>query len=197
MTGGAGGRGLPALLLAAVLSACAGAPVALPAVYDFGPAPAAEAPAGGLPASLQVSAPAWLDGTAMLYRLAYGDGARLSSYRDSRWAAAPGALLRERLKQQLARAPGTPGAGLLRVEVEEFCQVFDTPGHSRGVVRLRAALLEPGSSRVLRQAAFAADLPAASADAAGGAHALMQASDQVLARTLAWAAALNSAPRSP
>jgi ABC-type uncharacterized transport system auxiliary subunit len=42
---------------------------------------------------------------------------------------------------------------------------------------------------VLRQALFAADLPAATADAAGGAHALMQASDQVLARMLAWAAA--------
>ncbi len=194
---GTGGRRLPSVLLAAALTACAGAPLPQPAVYDFGPGPAAEAPAGGLPASLQVSAPAWLDGTAMLYRLAYGDGARLSSYRNSRWAAAPGALLRERLKQQLARAPGTPGTGLLRVEVEEFCQVFDTPAHSRGVVRLRAALLEPGSGRVLRQAAFAADLPAATADAAGGAHALMQASDQVLARMLVWAAALDSPPRSP
>jgi len=179
-------------VLAVVLSACAGVPVSPPAVYDFGLAPADAAPAsppGNAPASLQVSAPAWLDGTAMLYRLAYGDGARLSSYRDSRWAAAPGALLRERLKQQVARAPGTPGAGVLRVEVEEFCQVFDTPERSRGVVRLRAALLEPGGGRMLRQAVFAADLPAATADAAGGAHALTQASDQVLARTLAWAAA--------
>lgn len=174
--------------LAMLLSACAGTPMPLPAVYDFGLLPGADAPAG-VPASLQVSAPAWLDGTAMLYRLAYGDGARLFSYRDSRWAAAPGALLRERLKQQLVRAPGSPGAGLLRVEVEEFSQIFDTPGHSRGVVRLRAALLEPGSGRVLHQAAFAADVPAATGDAAGGAHALMQAADQVLARTLAWAAA--------
>ena len=180
-------RVVPAVL-AAMLSACAGTPVPSPVVYDFGPAPAADAPAG-LPASLQVTAPSWLDGTAMLYRLAYGDGARLASYRDSRWAAAPGALLRERLKQQLARAPGTPGTGLLRVEVEEFCQVFDTPERSRGVVRLRAALLEPGGSRLLRQAAFAAELPAATADAAGGAHALRQASDQALARALAWAAA--------
>ena len=32
---GVGGRGLPAVLLVAVLSACAGAPVPLPAVYDL------------------------------------------------------------------------------------------------------------------------------------------------------------------
>jgi cholesterol transport system auxiliary component len=189
---GVGRWGLLPWVLAAALSACTSVPVPPPAVYDFGPAPASTAPAGlpgHTPASLQVLAPPWLDGTAMLYRLGYGDGARLSSYRDSRWAAAPGALLHERLKQQLARAPGTPGAGVLRVEVEEFCQVFDTPERSRGVVRLRAALLEPGGSRVLRQAAFAVDLPAATADAPGGAHALMQASDQVLARTLDWALA--------
>jgi len=176
--------------LAAASTACSVVPPAppLPALFDFGLASAPAAP-GGAPAAAQVAAPPWLDGTAMLYRLAYGDGSRLASYRDSRWASPPAALLQERLKQRLARATGTASASTLRVEVEEFSQVFETPTRSRAVVRMRAALLEADTGRVLRQQAFAEDVAAASADAQGGARALVQASDAALARVIDWAAA--------
>lgn len=172
------------------LAACSVVPPAppLPALFDFGLAPALAAPRG-VPVVAQVAAPPWLDGTAMLYRLAYGDGARLASYRDSRWAAPPAALLQERLKQRLARATSASSTAALRVEVEEFCQVFDAPTNSRAVVRVRAALLEAGTGRVLRQQAFGEEAAAATADAPGGARALVQASEAVLARVIDWAAA--------
>jgi cholesterol transport system auxiliary component len=183
-------RVLHAAALAVALTACSVVPPAppLPALFDFGIAPALAAPAGA-PGTVQVSAPPWLDGTAMLYRLAYGDASRLASYRDSRWAAPPAALLQERLKQRLARAAGAGSASTLRVEVEEFCQVFETPTSSRATVRVRAALLEAGTGRVLRQQAFAEEVAATTADAPGGARALVQASDAALARVIDWAAA--------
>jgi ABC-type uncharacterized transport system auxiliary subunit len=179
-----------AAALAAAFAGCSVVPAAppLPALFDFGLADAPAAPSGA-PVAAAVGAPSWLDGTAMLYRLAYGDGARLASYRDSRWAAPPAALLQERLKQRLARTGGASSAWTLRVEVEEFCQVFETPASSHAVVRVRAALLEPGSGRILRQQAFAEEVAAATADAPGGARALVQASDALLARVIGWAAA--------
>jgi cholesterol transport system auxiliary component len=185
---------LQAAALGATLMGCSVLPPAMPApaVFDFGLGPALAAPAGA-PAAVQVSAPPWLDGTAMVYRLAHGDGARLASYRDSRWAAPPAALVQERLKQRLARASGTAAALMLRVEMEEFCQIFDAPASSRAVVRVRAAVLEAGSGRVLRQQAFAEEVVAATADAPGGARALVQAADATVARVMDWAA--SAAPR--
>lgn len=178
-------RALAALLLAG----CTLLPPqpAPPVVYDFGPASTAAAPAGG-PAALQVQAPPWLDGAALLYRLEYSDAARVASYRDSRWAAAPAALLQEQLRQRLARAGGPPSALLLRVDIEEFCQVFSSATRSRGVLRLRATLIDGASGRVLRQQAFEHAVDAATPDAAGGAHALAQAASEVAARVLAWSA---------
>lgn len=182
-------RRLLAGVAVATLAACSLLPAAppSPAVFDLGPLPPAPAPATG-PALVQVTAPPWLDGQAMLYRLAYRDAARLSSYRDSRWAAPPAALLQERLRQRLAQAAEAPGAARLRLEVEKFCQRFDAPGSSHAVVRMRAALLEAGTGRVLHQRTFTEEVPAATADASGGAHALAKASDAALAAVIAWAA---------
>jgi cholesterol transport system auxiliary component len=176
------------LVLAIALSGCTLLPPqpAPPVVYDFGSASPATVPTG-LPAALQVQAPPWLDGTALVYRLEYTDGARLASYRDSRWAAAPSALLGEQLRQRLARS-GAQRALLLRVDIEEFCQVFSTPTRSRGVVRLRATLADSASGRVLKQQAFAHELDAATPDAAGGAHALAQAAAELSVQVLSWSA---------
>ena len=175
--------------LAAALCACSVLPAAppQPVIFDLGLAPA-PATSAELPAVLQVHAPPWLDGTALSYRLEYADGARLAAYRDSRWAAPPAALLQERLRQSQARATGRPRAAVLRVQLEEFCQAFSAPERSRAVVRLRAALLEPETGRLLAQQAFAEERDATTADGAGGAHALSAAADAALTRVLQWAA---------
>ena len=178
-----------ATVLAAVLCACSVLPAApaQPVIFDLGLA-AAPTTSAELPNVLQVHAPPWLDGTALSYRLEYADSARLAAYRDSRWAAPPAALMQERLRQSQARATGRPRAAVLRVQLEEFCQAFSAPERSRAVVRLRAALLEPETGRLLAQQTFAEERDASSADAAGGAHALAAAADTVLIRVLAWAA---------
>lgn len=174
--------GLLALLLP---SACAlKRPEATPAVYDLGPIPRAEqsvtAPGPNL-AAVEVSAPPWLAGPGLVYRLAYRDPWRRELYRDSRWTAAPAALLAERLRQRAA--VGGAGRGMtLRLELEAFEQVFVAPGQSEVRLRLRAWLGEG------RQGVFDLVRPAATPDAAGAVRALSEASEEVLTQVLSWAA---------
>ncbi|MDB5732941.1 MAG: hypothetical protein JWQ03_2836 [Variovorax sp.] len=181
-------------------------------LYDFGPgplaavpaSPGASGPASALPPLTlpEIDANARLDGTQLLYRLAYADANELRPYGQSRWSLPPAQLLRQRLRDALAarrtvldtqeaatlartegRAPDT-----LRVSLEEFSHYFDAPGHSAGLVRLRATLVRgaPGGDRVLGQRVFTVRQPAPSADAPGGVKALAAASDAVVAELVGW-----------
>lgn len=174
-------RAAVAGLLALSLAACAlPRPAAAPAVYDLGPAPrSALAPTPRL-AALEITAPPWLDGPGLVYRLAYQDPLRREIYRDSRWAAAPAALLAERLRQRAAVADRGPGV-TLRLELEAFEQVFVTPQHSEVRLRLRAWAGEG------RQGVFDLVRPAATPDAAGAVRALGEASEALIDQLLVWA----------
>jgi cholesterol transport system auxiliary component len=187
-----------ALLLALSLAGCTLGPPQRPsqALYDLGPpaAPDSPWPAASL-AIPRVSAPDWLESPTFQYRLAYQDPLRYHGYAGSRWVASPAQLLTERLRQA-AQASGRGGARdvdgvkadyLLRVDLEEFSQVFDSPGASRAVVRARATLVRGGRT-LAGQKNFAVEKPAPSPDAAGGAQALAAAADQLVAELLAWAA---------
>lgn len=178
---------LAAALAAVLLCACSmlsrPGPVAL---YDFGPAEGEPAPLQ-VPHSVQVVAPAWIDGTGMTYRLAYADASRVSVYRDSRWAARVPALLQEHLQQRIVRSPQATNGRRLRVEIEEFSQWFSSPDASRAVIRMRVVLIEESTGRSLARQAFAEEVPAHTHDAAGGAHALTDAARRAGARLLAWA----------
>jgi cholesterol transport system auxiliary component len=76
----------------------------------------------------------------------------------------------------------------LRLELEEFSQLFDTPEASSGVLRLRATLTQRGASgeALLAQRSFIARQSAPTADASGGVHALTVATDQVAQDIEAW-----------
>ena len=137
-----------------------------------------------------------LGSDALQYRLRYADDQQVHVYAGSRWTEPPPQLLTARLREQIARqgrvldsSDGGPSVPVLKVELEEFSQVFDKAGESRGVVRMRATLLH--GSALIAQQSFAATSPAASADAAGGAHALSLASDAAIGQLLAWLAAQN------
>lgn len=185
------------LLLALVLAGCAVGPQQRPspALYDFGVPAAPNSPK--LSASLavaRVTAPEWLESPTLQYRLAYQDPLRYQGYGESRWVSSPAQLLTERLRQAAQSAgrgtvrdtEGVRTDYVLRVELEEFSQVFDSPQASRGVARARATLVREG--RVLvAQKNFTAEKPAPGADAAGGARALAAAADQLVAEILAWA----------
>jgi len=187
-----------AMALGLALAGCSFAPPPAPAraSYDFGPAPATQLK-GARQALLvhDVSAPAWLDSPLIHYRLAYQDAARPLSYADSRWVMSPAALLTQRLRGQLA-ASGSGGIVLpgdaarahyaLRVELDEFAQVFDAPGKSRAVVRLRVSVT--GNRTLLAQRDFNVERPANTPDAQGGVRALIGASDEAIDQLIGWAA---------
>jgi cholesterol transport system auxiliary component len=192
--------GLAVVLLATAGCATPQAPVAK-AVYDFGPAlaqpsvPASTASTASLPPALalaEVDANAALESTAVVYRLAYADARQLRPYALARWSMPPAQLVRLRLRDALAAngpvLSGTDSAAIwvLKVELDEFSQVFDAPASSSGVVRLRATLLR--ANQWVGQRSIWARAPATSADAAGGAKALAAATDDAAKQLAEWVA---------
>ena len=186
-----------ALSTSALTASCSLGPAARPplATWDFGPAPTASAAKlSGTVLVLPVEAPVWLDSPSMLYRLSYADSAEPRVYASSRWIASPALLLTERLRAALAAAGAavlTPGDGIratrtLRIELEQFDQVFDSPASSRVALRLRATLVASGSLKAQRS--FSLSLPAASGDARGGALALAEAAQRGIGEIVAWLA---------
>lgn len=183
----------PTLLAAALLlSACSLAPTApTRAVYDLGPAPAAAASSGTLAWRIaDVTASPSLGGEGIAYRLAFQQAQRLEHYRDSVWAAPPAALLTQRLRQHLASVQALPGcagrpAAMLAVNVDEFEQVFTSPGSSHVVLRVHATLWPAGAAV---QQHWRIERPAPP-DAPGAVRALALAVDDWLPQLGTWLAA--------
>ncbi|MBP3979569.1 membrane integrity-associated transporter subunit PqiC [Acidovorax sp. JG5] len=199
-----------AIFVAAFLAGCSAlpAPPSRPVHYDFGPGAMAPVPAdrrAPLPplALADVEAPGLAEGsTAVLYRLAYAEARQLRPYTQARWSQPPAQLVQQHLRDQLGqrRAVLTAESGaaqarasgklpvVLRVELEEFSQVFTSATESAGLVRLRATLAEPAQAgeTLLGQRVFIVQRPAASADAAGGTRALAEATDQVAHELTQW-----------
>ncbi len=227
-----GAKGLFVLIFVLLTGCALPQPPVRPTVYDFGPGPTtlpATAPTTHRLAPLPpitlagVTASPALEGTAVLYRLAYADAFELRPYAQARWSMAPAQLLHQRLRDGLgqrrtvldadgavilpaalppplaangsagtpAAAPGTPAAPrLLRVTLEEFSHLFETPERSVGLVRLRATVLEatPGGERLLAQRSVIVQRPAAQASAPGGVRALAAATDAAVAELAQWLA---------
>lgn len=201
--------GIAALAALALAAGCGALPdkPSRAMLYDFGPGPSSAAPAPAdkrelpLLALAEIDANARLDGTQILFRLAYADANELRPYAQSRWSQPPAQLLRERLRRELAadrtvlspeesgsiaRAGASRYPDTLRVTLEEFSQVFDAPGRSVGLVRVTATLSRGGADRQTLQRSFVASRPAPTADAAGGVRALSAASDALAAEIVAW-----------
>ena len=185
-----------------------------PVLYDLGPGALASTPAdrhAPLPAIAlaELQAAGSLDAsTAVLYRLAYADARQPRPYQMARWSQPPAQLVAQDLRTQLGqrravlrandaqaalREGAVNGIGgslptLLRVELEEFSQVFSSPDESVGLVRLRATLVEPTAmgEKLLGQRLFTVQQPAPSADAAGGTRALAEASTQAAQALAQW-----------
>ncbi|WP_342619681.1 ABC-type transport auxiliary lipoprotein family protein [Rhodoferax sp. GW822-FHT02A01] len=196
-----------ALLLGALLCACAAPPASRSVVYDFGPGatqPVMSNRMAPLPPLVlaDVEAPAALEGNAVLYRLAYADAQQLRPYAQARWTMPPGQLLRQRLREQLGqRRPVllpadavAPGTLVLRLELEEFSHYFESAQNSSGLVRVRATLSRTGlPARTLAQTSLVVQKVATRGDAAGGVQALAQASDALIAQLDAWVQQVASA----
>lgn len=191
-------RLIGALLLTAMLAACALPRSEAPVLFDLGPLPAAAAPAPALPpiAVAEVTVPSWLDRPQMYYRLNYANDQQPLAYARSRWSMAPAQLLAQRVKARitqaggvaLSAADGPAGVPVLRIEADDFSQSFSAPGASVGQVALRAAVYK--GRALLAQQSFTRQAPAPTADAAGGARALAAASDAAITDMMAWLASL-------
>ncbi len=168
------------LLGVSVLAGCALSPDdgRSVAVYDFGLPTARSGNDTEWPrVALEVVSPPWFDALNVDYRLAYDDPLKQREYSGSRWAGAPGVLLSQRLRQRLgmANASGNAAADcLLRFELQEFSQVFDSPVQSRGVLQGSASLIDARKLRIAGKN-FLIEKPAASQDARGGVDALVAA----------------------
>ena len=203
---------LAAAALLGLLAGCAALPdkPVQPSVYDFGPGalPGAVARASALaPIGLaDLETVAALDSTAVLYRLGYADAQQPRAYALARWSMPPALLLQQRLRERLAsrytvlktaQAAALRGADsgplLLRLELEEFSQWFNSANDSMGMLRLRATATQATSrgDQLLGQRSFSVQRPAAQADAAGGVHALTAASDAAIDELLLWLDALR------
>jgi cholesterol transport system auxiliary component len=189
------------LLAAVVLSACSTIRNSDPksTLFDFGLLPAAQSESmTSLPplAIADANTPASMRGGTMTYRLAYANALQPLPYAHSRWSAPPAQLFVQRLKARIARAGGTAlpasdgaiNVPMLRIDADEFTQIFDSPGSSVGQVSLRVAVFQ--GRNLVAQKSFARQAPAPSADAAGGAKALVDASDAVISDILSWLAGL-------
>ena len=186
------------VVLITALAGCALGPAAGdPVTYDLRPASAKGAEAKMRPAVLvpDVAAPTWMDTPAIFYRLAYRDEARPQAYSGSRWVMPPATLFTNRLRQKVAAASSggvvVPSDGVrapytLRLEIEDFSQVFETESKSHAALRLRASVLN--SRSLVAQKNFSVDLPAARPDAEGGVRALTAASEQAIEQVIDWAA---------
>jgi cholesterol transport system auxiliary component len=197
------------LLVAAALVGCA-APAARLAVFDFGPGatrPQVSNRMALAPLMLSdVEASSALDSTAVLYRLVYSDAQQLRPYAQARWSMPPAQLLRQRLRESLGQqrsvlAPGdamVAGTLVLRLELEEFSQLFASAQSSAALVRVRATLSRSGSpTRLLAQTSFVQQQPGRSADAAGGVQALAHASDAVILEIAQWLQQASAAEPTP
>jgi len=204
------GRAALVVTAVAVLAACSALPQKPQPVarYDFGPAQALAAPA--TPAATteplvlaDVRAAGVPDASASIYyRLAYADARELRPYTQASWVLPAMQLIQQRMRDVLSgqRAVvldddgatpllrNTAYPAMLRLEVVDFSQVFDSAQSSHGVLRMRATLSEitPKGERWLAQQVFDARQPATSADAAGAAASLAAATDQVAQQLDTW-----------
>ena len=197
-------------LLAALLAGCSVLPdkPQRPVQYDFGPGTVASQPMdrrAPLPplalADVEASGPLEA-GTSVFYRLGYADTQQLRPYALARWAMPPAQLVRQRLREHLGQRRTVVSAGegaammrsdgqqplVVRVDLEEFSQLFTAPAASKALLRLRVTVLDnlPAGEKVLAQRQFIVQRDAATPDAAGGVRALAEATDAAAADLSQW-----------
>ena len=194
------------------LSGCAlPTPPERPVLYDFGPGrltstlPDHQHPAPALNPLIvaDIDTHPALDSNAVLYRLLYADPQQLKPYTLARWSMTPAQLIRQRLNDVLGEqrtllkpgdstATGAAKPVTLHLSLEEFSQLFESPGASVGLLRLRASVVQsqPTGDQIRAQHTFIVQRPAPSADAAGGVRALTTATDAVIHEIDIWLRAL-------
>jgi cholesterol transport system auxiliary component len=191
-------RLLPGALVVCLLAACASAPTQ-PTRWSIAGGERAATAAGKLPPGLQlrVTAAPWINQTGFLYSLDYKAAQAVEVYAQNQWIDRPpvliedlmmGACAQARPSPQAARAAGEPRQLALSLRIVEFVQHYASATESE--VRVVAvATLSASNPPQVRSVMFRAQVPARTADAAGGAQAFSEASDKLIEQVFIWAAA--------
>lgn len=169
-------------------------------LFDFGLLPIltnTAAPTALPPISVaEVSGPAWLNTRLMYYRLAYANDQQPQPYANSRWSMPPADLFGQRLRARVGQAggvvlstsDGATNVPTLRIEADDFIQIFNSPRQSIVRVNVRASVLNGRTLAAHKN--FVRELPAPTPDAAGGAKALADATDAIITDMMNWLAGL-------
>lgn len=181
-----------ALLTALALGGCGGLQLKpLPmAVYDLGVMADRPLPVALAPMRVQVVAPPWLSASTMQYRLAWQDPDRRRAYAESRWVSAPAEMLGLALSRGLSAGSG----GLrcrLRVDLDEFVQVFDSTALARVQLIARVGLLPARGEAPIARTELNIIEDAPSADASGGVSAYRVATGRLVDEVSHWLVVLD------
>ncbi|MDO9600348.1 MAG: ABC-type transport auxiliary lipoprotein family protein [Azoarcus sp.] len=181
---------LPTLIV--LLSACNG--IGIPpkpvAIYDLGLIASRSLPADAVPSRIQFLAPTWLEVSAMQYRLEWDQPLRRRAFADSRWAAKPPEMLARALDRAV-RSNGTATSECrLRIELDEFIQIFEAEDRSKVELVARASWLPARSEAALARKEFRLSQPA-DPTAEGGVAAYRELAAQFSDQLALWLSELD------
>ncbi len=185
---------LAGVTAAALLSGCGAIQIQPKAVaaYDLGLSERQALAAELTPAQIEVVTPPWLTASAMQYRLAWDQPERRRAFAESRWVALPADLLVLALDRALLAGNGS-GRCRLRIELDEFVQVFDSAERSAVEIVVRAGMLTARSDSPFARREFRVTEPAPSADALGGVAAYRAAVGRLAGELADWIVDLDRA----
>ena len=153
-----------------------------PALHDLGPPAELHAPVPARWSAVTVNAPEWLKDPRIRYRLRYADPTQVRFYARDRWVAPPPDLL----AQRLAGLGDGGGRYELGIELQDFEQIFDSPGRARVLLRLRATVGEPGGTRVFGEKALRLIRAAPRADGIGAVEGLSRLVNEAAEQLSRW-----------
>ncbi len=157
-----------------------------PAFYDFGLSVDRSFNIETTLSIEQISAIDALNNNRIRYRLDYQNPSQVFTYNDSRWVIPPAQLLNHVVRTRIiTMTSNVPNCGL-KLQIEGFDHVFNSPTESQGIVEISAMLVIKKTHQVISNTLISQSSPANSADASGGTAALQKASYGALQTALAW-----------
>ena len=185
-------------LFLVILTGCTLTPLPMPpmAIYDLGliathTGPVVSKKPSNKTSSVlfkEITSPIWLNNQEIHYRLAYYDPAQLYFYANSRWAAAPAALLTRQISNHIqsntkfevvSSVDGIQAEYTLHATLEDFSQIYESADTSHANIHLHVTLIERRTRTLQSQRNFIIQKTAPTANAAGAVHALIEASNEL------------------
>lgn len=167
------------------------------AVFDLGEPPRLEQYPMLIPGRIEMRAPSWLDTPAMQYRLAFQLPASRDAYAASKWAAPPAEMMQRMIARSLSIGDDSARSCRLKIELDEFVQVFTHPQASESRLHARVELIDGRGGARLASTQFELGESAPSPDARGGVTAHQAVVARFIAATANWLIDQGEKPDGP